>query len=187
MRTLPTGKARCGFTLFELILVIVIFAVLAGAIAPRFTGGIERARLKGTAFAAAYLAASAARIAAANGRVVKLLFDSGGRVIKLETDVETEMGEVGAPIELSEGIKIESVEVIGRPGYEEDVEEEAVRFFPDGRADEAYIVLVGEAGGKYTVIVNPVTGYAQVAVGEKEQDDWSELESVRESQSMLEQ
>jgi len=168
-------------------LVIVILAVLGGAVVPRFTGSLERARLQEAAFACGYLAASGARMAVADGRVVKLVLDSEARSVALECDAETDADDVPAPLELSEGIRIESVDVIGRPGYEQDVEEDAVRFFPDGRADEGYVVLATETGGKFTVFVNPVTGFTRVTVGEMQQDDWSELETIRESRSLLEQ
>jgi len=184
-RTLPIGDCRDGFTLLELMLVVAILAVLTLAIAPRFGGGLERARLRESVYGAAYLASSAARISSANGCVVRLVFGEEDGVVKLESDnEEVEMGSAGKPLVLTEGMRIASVEVVRRGGNEE-ADEDTVLFYADGRADAACIVFAQERGDAYSLRINGVTAHASVIHGEVGPDDWSELDEVRTSQSRL--
>lgn len=139
-----------GFTLLELIVVLFLAGLVAALVAPSFSGTLESSRLR----------SGAAEVRAAL-TLARTLAASGSRVRAVAFDVER--GEYAVDGEtrkylLPEGIRIESARV-GTAAVEE--ERFRVRFFPDGSAEGAEIVVASQAGGRLRVTVDPLTGIAE--------------------------
>lgn len=160
-RSGPVGKGRAarragartppgGFTLLELVIVLFLAGLVAALVLPSFSGTLESSRLRS--------GASEVRAALTLARTLAV---SGSRPRAAEFDIEAGRyavdGEARGYV-LPEGIRIESV----RTGVEEaDRGTVRVRFFPDGSAEDAEIVIASSGGGRLRVTVDPLTGIAE--------------------------
>ncbi|MDH3237376.1 MAG: prepilin-type N-terminal cleavage/methylation domain-containing protein [Deltaproteobacteria bacterium] len=145
--------SRCrqgGFTLLELIVVLVLAGLVAALVAPSFSGTLESARLRSGAAEVRSVLTLARTLAASGSKVRAVSFD----VEKGEFAV---LGEARRYL-LPEGVRIESARVGGAVVEEETFR---VRFFPDGSAEEAEIVVSSASGGGIRVTVEPLTGIAE--------------------------
>ena len=77
------GIRRAGFTLLELLVVLVVIATLAALVAPSLTGSLARGRLDTTARAIVAQARKAKALATAEGRTYLLVIDPVGRELRL--------------------------------------------------------------------------------------------------------
>ncbi|RMG19116.1 MAG: type II secretion system protein GspH [Planctomycetota bacterium] len=148
-----------GFTLLELLLVLVLLGILALLVAPRFAGARSAGALEAQARAAVALARKARALAAAEGRTYLLRIDPVHRTLRLarrrdplaapgdEDAPELDLGgdAVGwsAPLPFREGVVLRRVErgapeapVAVDPGQDFDL-----RFFPDGTGEDALLVF----------------------------------------------
>ena len=149
-------RAR-GFTLLELVLVLLLAGLLAALVAPSVSRTLESSRLRGGAaqLRATFSAARAMSTSAGKERSV---------VVDIEAGEYGVVGEVGRRV-LPDGISIRSIRVGGaivdggRASGGSPVAR--VRFFPDGSAEEAELVLSSTGGGTATVAVDPLTGIAE--------------------------
>ena len=147
---------RCrqgGFTLLELIVVLFLAGLVAALVAPSFSGTLESARLR----------SSAAEVRAAL-TLARTLAASGSRVRAVSFDAER--GEYAVDGEarkylLPEGIRIASARVGTGTAVSELFR---VRFFPDGSAEGAEIVVASSAGGRLRVTVDPLTGIVEAGI-----------------------
>ena len=149
MAPAPRPAAR-GFTLLELVIVLFLAGLVAALVVPSFSGTLESARLRSGA-SDVRAALNLARTLAVSGSSPRAAaFDiEGGRYA-----VEGESRSYVLP----DGIRIESV----RTGAEEATRGTVrVRFFPDGSAQDAEIVVVSPGGGRLRVTVEPLTGIAE--------------------------
>ncbi len=149
-------RAR-GFTLLELVLVLLLAGLLTAFVVPSVSGTLESSRLR----------AGAAQLRATFS-VARTLSASGARERSVVLDLEG--GEYGIAGEarrrlLPDGIWIRSIRVGDAVVDGERVSGEPVlarvRFFPDGSAEEAEVVLASSGGGRLTVLVDPLTGMAE--------------------------
>lgn len=138
-----------GFTLFELIVVLALAGIFVALVLPSFSGTLESARLRAGAADIRTTLSRARTLAAFEGREKAVMFD-------LERGVYGIPGETG--IRLPEGVSILAARV-GETVTEE--ESTRVRFFPDGSAEEAEVVVVSDGGGRLRVTVDPLTGVAE--------------------------
>lgn len=145
--------AAGGFTLLELIVVLFLAGLVAALVVPSFSGTLESARLR----------SSAAEMRAAL-TLARTLAASGSRVRAVSFDVERgEYAVVGEERKylLPEGIRIASARVGTSAAVSELFR---VRFFPDGSAEGAEIVVASSAGGRLRVTVDPLTGIAEAGI-----------------------
>ncbi|NNG47384.1 MAG: prepilin-type N-terminal cleavage/methylation domain-containing protein [Deltaproteobacteria bacterium] len=148
-----TRSSARGFTLLELIVVLFLAGIVAALVAPSFSGTLESSRLRsGTAEVRATLTL-ARTLAASGSRLRSVAFD-------IERGEYVVDGEARTYV-LPEGIRIDSARV----GTEEPEQETfRVRFFPDGSAEGAEIVIASSAGGRLRVTVDPLTGIAEAGI-----------------------
>ncbi len=143
-------RAQGGFTLLELIVVLFLAGLVAALVAPSFTGTLDSSRLRSGAAEVRSVLNLARTLAASGSRHRDVAFDIG----KGEYAV---LGEARTYL-LPEGVRIESALVGGAVVEEETFR---VRFFPDGSAEEAEIVVSSMSGGRFRVTVEPLTGIAE--------------------------
>jgi general secretion pathway protein H len=143
---------RCnrGFTLVELVVVLAILALGTALVLPSLSGPLTSARFRqGGAELRAAMTQARAR-AAASGRM---------RAVRIDLD----RGEYGIPADnvgrsLPEGVRVVSV---SSPGVKIERGVVDVRFFPDGSADEAEVVLADASDVRLLLRVDPLTGVVE--------------------------
>jgi type II secretion system protein H len=147
MAAAPRPATR-GFTLLELVIVLFLAGLVAALVIPRLSGTLESSRLRSGASDVRAALTLARTLAVSGSSLRAAAFDiEGGRYA-----VEGEARRYVLP----DGIRIESV----RTGSEEATRG-TVRFFPDGSAQDAEIVVVSPGGGRMRVTVEPLTGIAE--------------------------
>ena len=135
-------SSRCGFTLIEIILVLLLFSIIAAITIPNFSQTYKTLTLKKTADDLAYLMRYAQSRAVTKNRQMVLQFDGEFSKYWLaqSTAQEESQGEkqferiatqMGRTFFLSDGLKIES-------------EAQAVYFYTDGTMDKERIFVCRE-------------------------------------------
>ena len=148
-----TRSAARGFTLLELIVVLFLAGLVAALVAPSFSGTLESSRLRSGAAGVRATLTLARTLAASGSRLRSVVFD-------IERGEYVVDGEARTYV-LPEGIRIDSARV----GTEEPEQETfRVRFFPDGSAEGAEIVVASSTGGRLRVTVDPLTGIAEAGI-----------------------
>ncbi len=172
-----------GFTLIEVLVVIVVLAIVAGVAIPDMGSAAATARLDAGARRVADLADWCYRSAIASGRVHALLIEDEGRSLQVvaESRPRPTAGEpivpVGSSTPAGTPPELEPVSLPGMLGrslpegirvsdasfYEEDLADQdpnrvRILFFPDGTTEFAGIELVGERGARRKVRINGLSG-----------------------------
>lgn len=144
------ARAGGGFTLLELIVVLVLAGIFASLVLPSLFGTLESGRLRAGAAEVRATCTLARTLAASGGRERAVTFhlDRGAYGVEGE----------GRERVLPEGVAIASARAGSETVEQGDVR---VRFFPDGSAEEAEIVLASQGGGRLRVTVDPLTGIAE--------------------------
>jgi type II secretion system protein H len=156
-KTGKTNRVRRGFTLLELIIVMVLLAIVLAIAAPSLRGFAAGRR---TSDAASQILAmmNLARIQAiSEGRRYKLDIDEQERCYQLtkqEGGAFVELGnDHGQIFYLPEGVTFE----IRTPEEGITTERTTIQFYPDGRNDEASIVVTGRTGDVFFVVCRSAT------------------------------
>lgn len=136
------GAGDRGFTLLELLVVLVIMAVLATAVAGRVSGGFEGGAVRADA-----------------DRLVEDLRRTRERA-RSRADIATL--EIAADGAGWSGVRLTSGTRVTLWPQADDGALPTVRFFPDGSADARELRLSG-AGGAVAVRIEPITGAVSVA------------------------
>jgi len=163
-----TGN-RAGFTLLELLVVLVIMMMMTGIVAVSLRPALEEARLRsGTRMVSASLRYARSYAISHHTRAATVVdLDSPGLLMQArENELEGEEGwhEITTPAgrfrSLPAGIDI--VYVSGT-GAEQDRGEATVTFSPLGNGDSASLVLQDPGGRERTIQVDGVTGRCSLA------------------------
>ncbi len=147
-------RGNSGFTLLELIVVVLIIGVASGIVAARFYGSTDQVRLKASArdFAAS-LRYSRTHAVAEKRPYVIIVSRTGYSVF---TSVQSPFGGY-EPKQVLKRVLPSGV-VIDLPGDEEG----RIDFFPLGDSTGGQVKLVAKNGARLFVMVEPVTGRARI-------------------------
>jgi type II secretion system protein H len=144
---LSRPRNHYGFTLIELIVVLLIISVMLAVTAPRLAGRSQAALLRAAAGDLQTLATAARARAVLQGQSVGLLLSNEGRELRLvseqpaaDPDTASGLTDVTPLRRLPEGIRASF-----RP--EGDSAAELIRFQPDGSADGGELTLDDGRGG----------------------------------------
>lgn len=152
-----------GFTLVELLVVLAIIVVMAGAIVPRMGGSIRRQNLAEATARLAQTCRTVREVAVASGQTcaVELDMDGGGYAVTQQSGsgksstMENARAVWLKPQHWPDPVKVASCR---KPdGTEMTSGRVSVRFFADGRSDGAAIRMVADQEA-YEVTVHPQTG-----------------------------
>jgi prepilin-type N-terminal cleavage/methylation domain-containing protein len=154
---------RPGFTLIELVLVMLVMTIAIGVAVPELRGWNRGARMRDTVDQILTLARMARTEAISTAQVHRLTVDGSGRcyVSKQEGEQFVALGESrDAVLEMPDGVKVQMTDLQG--GARDFVE-----FYPSGRMQTARIRVTMEDGGYETVIecATSTEGFRVPAVG----------------------
>ena len=178
------GRGR-GFTLIELMVVIILISIMAAVIIPEMTGTYQDALLRSTSrelinvFSAAYSHAVSVnqvlrvRLDQKTGRyLIEKRLREGGREDnfvpthdvsggegELDTRISVEVHKPGEGPEEGSGEAAPQASESSRPTREDN---DGITFYPDGTADPGEIVLRDRDGFRLALRINPVTAQVHV-------------------------
>lgn len=161
---LAGNRKPFGFTLLELLVVLVIIGLMAGLVAPRMTGTLAGTQLKTAAKKVAGALRYARSRAASEKAVYRSVVDvDGGWLALIGPDASPQPGltanawsDEGVPVyRLPSGVRFAGTESSWRGP---DGERFEIRFFPTGASTGGSVVLVGEDQRELAVRVDLITG-----------------------------
>jgi len=168
-------KKRCGFTLAEVLVVVVIISLLAGLGGGIYMGTYRRMLVEKAARNFVLTAKYARIMAIEKQRQYEIRLDAANNGFHLATtqwDEETEQTEqivvrdsYCRPVEFEGNIKFENVEITPT-GLETttDDNEKTIVFSPDGTAQPA-VIQIGDGKTHYTISVSTATGRTKMYFG----------------------
>ncbi len=143
--------------LFELVLVLLFGGLVAALAVPPVSDTLESSRLRSGAAQIRATFALARTLSASEGRERSVVFDVDR--------VEYEIAGEGWRRILPDGIWIRSIRVgdvvVDGDRLSDEPGLPRVRFFPDGSAEDAEVVLTSAGGGWFAVAAGSVTGRAE--------------------------
>lgn len=161
------GKKTCGFTLVELLLVLVLIAILAGSMVASLTGRKDSFSLQTSARDLAATIRFAGQFARQYHTTCRICFDEAGRRYQVErpaasgsaTDFVPARGQAGRQRSLSEGIQITGIsaslnEIQPLPEW--------LEFYRDGSGFAGRIELANQKQETIAIEVIPITGQVHV-------------------------
>ena len=149
-----------GFTLIELILVLVILCIAMALAAPKLSGWSRRTRLRNSAQDFMSAAKYARVNAVANGAMYRLVVDRQSGVFAVQYQVPgQDFGPVnsdyGRGIGLPEGAKIEMTGLAGQVI-------DTIYFYPTGRVDPARVRIGSEDGEVDLACASPAEDFVML-------------------------
>lgn len=159
--TSPPGRfvsSERGFSLFEIMVVIVLFALAAAVVLPSFSGGFKGLELETTARDMVTRMKQARSEAVAQQTVFRILLKPGtdGSAYALADAYGEEIESYPLP----KGIVFE---------IPEELESDRVSFYPNGRSSGGELSMKNEPGRQLRIVVDPVTGFARVVLPGREE------------------
>ncbi|HBP23145.1 MAG TPA: hypothetical protein DEA08_35905 [Planctomycetes bacterium] len=175
---MPRSLHQRRFTLLELLLVMVVIGITAGLLAPRLTGSIAGQRLQAQARTVISLSRKARALAAGEGRAYELVIDREGKQLRLtcrrdplaeaddpddpEREAVREESEWSRPIAFAEDVTLSDLLLAGEAPAEDSGLLPAIRFRPDGTADDAELEFTLSGKDTVRVVIDPHLGQARV-------------------------
>ncbi len=155
-----TGKGRSGFTLIELIVVLVIVGLLVVLLTPNLTRTLSHMEAKGAAKRISAILRYCRSDAVNKRRVNLVALDTASNVVSVYS-VNEEESEPKAErfYPLPTGVKLEKIEV-GKTLF--DSSHPTFEFYPNGASNGGTAVIQSERGRAYTIRVDILTGGVRV-------------------------
>ena len=156
-------KRRGGFTLIELILVMIVLFTIAAVVAPRFSDFFPSFQVRKSSEQILAWARKARADAAVTGVRQRLVIDPATRKYWIEYEARP-MKEPGKFTLLSgawgeetlpEGVTFESIETTGSDATRSAMK--ILEFLTDGTSSEATVILSNDSGDRQTVRVEGAT------------------------------
>lgn len=150
----PSG----GFTLVEVLLVVVIILIATGIAVPRFRGSFQHTQMQDAVRSTIRLSRYARSMAIVRQQPVEMAFSSTLLSLTLPAAGTNQPGRIDR--RLPEDITIDRFETTGRQGLRQAGEEErhSVRFYPTGMNDGFELILRDARGRQVQIRCNPITG-----------------------------
>ncbi len=171
---------RCGFTLVEVLVVVVIISLLAGLGGSIYMGTHKRMLVEKAARDFVLTAQYARIMAIEKQRQYKIQLDAANNGFLLTT---TQLDEEGGqteqmivkdsfcrPVEFEGEVKFEDIQItpIGvELTAETDEDEQSIVFLPNGTA-QSVVIQIGDGKTHYAVTISAATGKAKVYFGTTE-------------------
>jgi prepilin-type N-terminal cleavage/methylation domain-containing protein len=181
MLTAKTNRRRAahGFTLIEMLVVIIIIAVISSVIVPRYYDFAMKARFQASVQNVLSVFADARYKAVQSGADVVVRYDAQSALLIVESEVAPPGADQpvalqespentgmlpSMPTQLGENLivsdfQIDNPQQQGQRGGTRQLE---IHFHEDGRADAATILLAGAEGERTVIEVAPLTGQASI-------------------------
>jgi Tfp pilus assembly protein FimT len=141
-----------GFTLLELVFVAAILIIVSALAVPRFGKTFDLLRLQNFISDTVSFARYAQAKAITDGKVYRLVFDLEKKTLKIESDTGAEEGKWG----VEKGKLIPDYVKVELQDGKVDI-----KFYPDGTADKATVMVSVPSGKSYTILTEPATGYVR--------------------------
>ena len=169
---MPTSSiGKRGFTIVELIVVLIVVAVLAGMIAPRMLGARGPARLRQHTRSFLATARYARDFAVTRRRKCRLTIDAAKQtyILTQQSSAEHDPNEfvslsanLGKTQRLPDGLRFGPLRVEPLPGRPKtDLRADYIDFDSTGRADSA-VVQITDGTRVYSVVIAPHTARARL-------------------------
>lgn len=169
MPTLLAGKVsrldrpvvdRHGFTLLELLVVLTLMALMAGMVAPRLVGTLDRMNVRSAAGRIVATLRYARSQAASEQRFFRVDIDLSGRTLTVApaSPLPEALASRGT-LSLPEGVRfLEAQSVSGASSSDTFT----IRFSPLGRTTGGQLLIGDEAGRRLRVVLDPLTGLPEI-------------------------
>lgn len=169
---------RSGFTLVELMVVVVIIGIITAVIIPEMKGSFEDALLRSTSrkLVDVFSLANSRAVAMNRPQQVRLdwkngryFVESGGRDRGQEFSARTGPENLQGTVDNRISIEIRRPEEVAEADETKSSTQiasskqgETIRFYPDGTADAVQFILRDRAGFRLGLQINPVTARVHV-------------------------
>jgi general secretion pathway protein H len=151
---LPAGKDNRGFSLIELVLVLLLLGVSLAIVVPNIDKGLTDREVRVSALGIA---------AVARDLRSRALFDGVPQELLLNLPQNSYLVAQSREVHLPPDVKFVSVD--GGETMDRDIKR--FYFFPNGSTVGGAIVLAGEKSVSYLVRLEPLTGKVEVSRGDK--------------------
>jgi general secretion pathway protein H len=151
---LPGGKDNRGFSLIELVLVLLLLGVSLAIVVPNIDKGLTDREVRVSALGIA---------AVARDLRSRALFDGVPQELLLNLPQNSYLVAQSREVHLPPDVKFVSVD--GGETMDRDIKR--FYFFPNGSTVGGAIVLAGEKSVSYLVRLEPLTGKVEVSRGDK--------------------
>ena len=154
------GPRSRGFSLIEMIIVIVIISLLAMLVTPRLTKSLQHLEVRSASKKISAILRTCRSESVNRSRIYSVSFDTTSRLLSVQS---TEEGEEKPAVERSypfpEEVQIEKIDV-GKTLLESSVP--AFEFYPNGGSNGGTALVRRVEGRAYTILVDSLTGTVKV-------------------------
>ena len=160
---------KAGFALIELLVVLVIIGLVSAVVVPRLFSTLGNLNLKTAAQQTAAtlrydrskaVAEKLSRAAVFNLEARSVRCFSMGVVSSVEKQDRIEAAKADMTFQMPEGVRIQKA-VFGEDVYETG--EFTVLFYPNGSSTGGAVVLAGESGKRFEIMIDAITGIVKVS------------------------
>lgn len=164
MQTSPVGNSHKGFTLVEIIVVLLIIGLAAGTMSLTMGRGLDSIRLRSSARQIANTLRYAREKAITGQTVYKVGFEVEQNLFYMADEMETT--KKSCPLDKDvrfKSVKIDGVESRGKAhAGERFVSVSEIYFLPNGSSNSGEIILETAKGSKMKITTDVLTGIAKV-------------------------